>query len=572
MRRVPTIVDLVPAADWDEREAHDLHGLRFDGHDAAAGARRRIPTDLDAWTTPVRGDGVHQVAVGPIHAGVIESGHFRFHVVGERILHARPAALLQASRPRARGRGRDARPTAWPTPSARAPPARSTNTRRLRAGRRGSRSVCGRTAPAAGAHAAARARAPLQPPQRHRRDLRRRRLRRPARWRSPRSRSARSGSTQRSPAIASCSTPSPSAAATLALDAPAAAARARSSRELRADAARGLARAAVRRLGAGAARRRRRPRPPTTRGGSAPSGPPRAPPACAIDARSDAPAAVVRAASRPRGRRERDRRRRRPPARCAPPSSTRRCDLLDELLARAARARRDAAPGDAPRAIGVGARREPARRDALRRRGSRTARVARLHLRTGSYANWPALAHAAAGNLLPDFPLDQQELRALLRLRGSLMFVLLRQLHRLRRDAALGRGAPAVARAAPRRRRLVQRLRARAGAPPTRTTTCSASASNIVASPRHADVLLVTGPVTTRMADAAARRLRRDARAAPRRRARRLRARLRRPRRPRRARRRRSRTCCPSTSASPAARRRPQAIAEHLLAALDAQT
>ena len=29
----------------------------------------------------------------------------------------------------------------------------------------------------------------------------------------------------------------------------------------------------------------------------------------------------------------------------------------------------------------------------------------RLHLRTGSYANWPALAHATAGNLLPDFPL-----------------------------------------------------------------------------------------------------------------------------------------------------------------------
>jgi Ni,Fe-hydrogenase III large subunit len=33
------------------------------------------------------------------------------------------------------------------------------------------------------------------------------------------------------------------------------------------------------------------------------------------------------------------------------------------------------------------------------------ARVTRLHLRTGSYANWPALAHATAGNLLPDFPL-----------------------------------------------------------------------------------------------------------------------------------------------------------------------
>ena len=32
-------------------------------------------------------------------------------------------------------------------------------------------------------------------------------------------------------------------------------------------------------------------------------------------------------------------------------------------------------------------------------------RVARLRLRTGSYANWPVVAHAAADNLLPDFPL-----------------------------------------------------------------------------------------------------------------------------------------------------------------------
>jgi Ni,Fe-hydrogenase III large subunit len=29
----------------------------------------------------------------------------------------------------------------------------------------------------------------------------------------------------------------------------------------------------------------------------------------------------------------------------------------------------------------------------------------RLHLRTGSYANWPLVARAATGNLLPDFPL-----------------------------------------------------------------------------------------------------------------------------------------------------------------------
>jgi Ni,Fe-hydrogenase III large subunit len=32
-------------------------------------------------------------------------------------------------------------------------------------------------------------------------------------------------------------------------------------------------------------------------------------------------------------------------------------------------------------------------------------RVARLRLRTGSYANWPSVAHAATDNLLPDFPL-----------------------------------------------------------------------------------------------------------------------------------------------------------------------
>jgi Ni,Fe-hydrogenase III large subunit len=87
--RLDTIVDLVEAAGWDEREAHDLHGLEFTGHDPIR-ALAAHPDDLGAWTTPVKGDGVHQVAVGPIHAGVIESGHFRFHVVGERILAMDP--------------------------------------------------------------------------------------------------------------------------------------------------------------------------------------------------------------------------------------------------------------------------------------------------------------------------------------------------------------------------------------------------------------------------------------------------------------------------------------------------
>ncbi|HJV80982.1 MAG TPA: NADH-quinone oxidoreductase subunit C [Noviherbaspirillum sp.] len=34
----------------------------------------------------VEGDGVHEIAVGPIHAGTIEPGHFRFSVVGEKVL------------------------------------------------------------------------------------------------------------------------------------------------------------------------------------------------------------------------------------------------------------------------------------------------------------------------------------------------------------------------------------------------------------------------------------------------------------------------------------------------------
>jgi len=35
----------------------------------------------------VDGDEIHEVAVGPVHAGVIEPGHFRFNCIGERVLH-----------------------------------------------------------------------------------------------------------------------------------------------------------------------------------------------------------------------------------------------------------------------------------------------------------------------------------------------------------------------------------------------------------------------------------------------------------------------------------------------------
>jgi Ni,Fe-hydrogenase III large subunit len=82
---VPSIVDLTGAAEWAEREAHDLHGIAFDGHEPLRPLADHEP-ELAAWTVPVDGHDAYQVAVGPIHAGVIESGHFRFHVVGDRIL------------------------------------------------------------------------------------------------------------------------------------------------------------------------------------------------------------------------------------------------------------------------------------------------------------------------------------------------------------------------------------------------------------------------------------------------------------------------------------------------------
>jgi Ni,Fe-hydrogenase III large subunit len=84
--RVPSIVDLAPAAEWDEREAHDLYGVSFDGHEPLRPLADHDP-ELASWTVPVAGSDAYQVAVGPIHAGIIESGHFRLHVVGDRILH-----------------------------------------------------------------------------------------------------------------------------------------------------------------------------------------------------------------------------------------------------------------------------------------------------------------------------------------------------------------------------------------------------------------------------------------------------------------------------------------------------
>lgn len=62
---------------------------------------------------PVEGAGVHQIPVGPVHAGIIEPGHFRFHVQGETVvrlearlgyLHKGTIGLMQGRSPRAAAR------------------------------------------------------------------------------------------------------------------------------------------------------------------------------------------------------------------------------------------------------------------------------------------------------------------------------------------------------------------------------------------------------------------------------------------------------------------------------------
>jgi len=52
-----------------------------DSSGAANGARAD-----DYAFVRVQGDGVHEIPVGPVHAGIIEPGHFRFSVVGEKVL------------------------------------------------------------------------------------------------------------------------------------------------------------------------------------------------------------------------------------------------------------------------------------------------------------------------------------------------------------------------------------------------------------------------------------------------------------------------------------------------------
>lgn len=81
-RTYPSLTPECPQAHWFEREIWELSGITPAGH---------------PWLKPIRkdhadffvvdGEEAHEVAVGPVHAGVIEPGHFRFQCHGETVLH-----------------------------------------------------------------------------------------------------------------------------------------------------------------------------------------------------------------------------------------------------------------------------------------------------------------------------------------------------------------------------------------------------------------------------------------------------------------------------------------------------
>jgi Ni,Fe-hydrogenase III large subunit/Ni,Fe-hydrogenase III component G len=81
--RYPGLEGLFPAASRMQRAALDLYGVRSTDPDQ----RPWLHHGREGYDfVRVEGEGVHEIAVGPVHAGTIEPGHFRFSVVGEKVL------------------------------------------------------------------------------------------------------------------------------------------------------------------------------------------------------------------------------------------------------------------------------------------------------------------------------------------------------------------------------------------------------------------------------------------------------------------------------------------------------
>jgi Ni,Fe-hydrogenase III large subunit/Ni,Fe-hydrogenase III component G len=101
----PDLATIFPAANRMQRAAFDLVGLACEADDQRPwvwqacwpidqfplrrdfkASEKWEPGQEDYPFVRVEGDGVHEIPVGPVHAGIIEPGHFRFQVVGEKVL------------------------------------------------------------------------------------------------------------------------------------------------------------------------------------------------------------------------------------------------------------------------------------------------------------------------------------------------------------------------------------------------------------------------------------------------------------------------------------------------------
>jgi Ni,Fe-hydrogenase III large subunit len=99
----PSLTPDCPQVHLFEREVAEQYGVRPEGHPWFKPVRFHASyrPGHDAWGRPpgeapvvgvmdyyrVEGEEVHEVAVGPVHAGIIEPGHFRFQCHGEQVFH-----------------------------------------------------------------------------------------------------------------------------------------------------------------------------------------------------------------------------------------------------------------------------------------------------------------------------------------------------------------------------------------------------------------------------------------------------------------------------------------------------
>jgi Ni,Fe-hydrogenase III large subunit len=77
-----------PQAHLFERELWEEHGVEPVGHPWLKPVRKDHGSGIAVGDFfRVDGGEVHEVAVGPVHAGIIEPGHFRFQCAGEEVMH-----------------------------------------------------------------------------------------------------------------------------------------------------------------------------------------------------------------------------------------------------------------------------------------------------------------------------------------------------------------------------------------------------------------------------------------------------------------------------------------------------